>query len=99
MRAQVDYPRRWTRLTATPPMQLNRQRKSSHDGDSWGAPYSHGLDAVESLLAGGNLIVVALMGQAELVQHVKTSPGVFDGLKSGHLIFLGYNERTVREVG
>ena len=45
---------------------------------------SHGLDAVKGLLTGGDLIIVVLMRESQLVQDLQLAPGILDGFESRH---------------
>lgn len=67
-------------------MQLDCQGQGSYDGNSRRTPHPHGFDAIEGLLACGHLVVVVLMRQSQLVQHVQPAASVFDGLQVGHIV-------------
>lgn len=67
-------------LTARPAMQFNSQGQSGDNSDGGSASYPHGLDTVKRFLTCGHFVIVVLVGQPELIQHVQMAAGVLDGL-------------------
>lgn len=82
--------------TATTSLQLHGQREGGDDGNGRGTTNAHRLDAVKGLFTRRNLIIVVLVRQPQLVEHVQPATAVLDGLEAGHCCFFLFHPAPPR---